>query len=182
MLEAGLANTAQRTLLMKAIERAPPRLPLRFACLCHALDATPDGTSADLPRLHALCTRWRVDGECRDLAVLVAREWPLLHREAASFDPPRCLALLQRCDAWRRPERLRDALVAFDALAAASGDAVIEATVQRRCTLVRRSLEAAQAVHAALLPAGERDRAGPALGQALRDARLRAIAEAFARA
>ena len=182
MLEAGLADAAQRTLLMKAIESAPPRLPLRFACLCHALDATADGTSAGLPRLHALCERWRVDGDCRELAVLVAREWPLLHRDTAVFDPPHCLALLQRCDAWRRPARLHDALLAFGALASASGDAVIEATVQRRDTLVRRGLEAAQAVHAASLPAGERDRAGPALGQALRDARLRAIAEAFARA
>ena len=38
-----------------------------------------------LPQLLALCERWRVDADSRDLAVLVAREWPLLRNAQAAF-------------------------------------------------------------------------------------------------
>lgn len=179
-LDVGLADAAQRQWSLRAIDAVPPRLPLRFACLGHALDTT---AAADgQPRLRALCERWRVDNDCRQLALLVARERPLLQRADAAFGAPQCLALLQRCDAWRRPARLEDALVAFDALAAASDDEAVAGTLRQRCALVRRGLHAAAAVRVASLPAPLRDRGGVALGRALHDARLQAIAQAFARA
>lgn len=177
MLESCLVEASQRTLLMRAVDNAPRSPPLRFACLCHALDAAADGTAPGLPQLHALCERWRVDADSRELAVLVAREWPLL-RGSDAYGPPQCLALLERCDAWRRPARLGVAMAAFEAL----GSAWPSADLQRRCEQTRRALRAAQGVNVASLSPEVRRRAsdGPALGQALRQARLEAISEAFA--
>ena len=163
---------------MRAVDNAPRSPPLRFACLCHALDATADGTAPGLPQLHALCERWRVDADSRELAVLVAREWPPL-RGSDAYGPPQCLALLERCDAWRRPVCLGVAMAAFEAL----GSAWPSADLQRRCEQTRRALRAAQGVNvlASLSPEVRRRASdGPALGQALRQARLEAISEAFA--
>jgi len=182
MLDTGLADVARRRWSLRAVDAAPPRLPLRFACLCHALDATAGGTAAGQPLLRALCRRWRVDNDCRELALLVARERALLQRGDAAFAAPQCLALLQRCDAWRRPGRLEDALIAFDAVAATSDDQAVADTLRRRCALVRRGLHAAAGVRVASLPAPLRTEAGAALGRALQEARLQAIALAFARA
>lgn len=181
MFDAAFADSARRGWSLRAVDAASPRLALRFACLCHSLDDAGDNTAGQ-PRLSALCERWRVDNHSRDLALLVARERPLLQRGDAAFGPPQCLALLQRCDAWRRPERLQEALAAFDVLAATSGDATAAAMLQQRRALISRGLHAAGAVRAASLPAPLRELAGAALGRALRDARLQAIAEAFARA
>lgn len=180
MLDAGLADAAPRHWSLRAIDAAPPPLALRFACLCHALDA--DGDVAGQPRLRALCEHWRVDTDSREMALLVARERPLLQRGDAEFGPSQCLALLQRCDAWRRPARLADALIAIDTLAAAADEAAVKALLQRRGALLRRALHAAGAVRVASLPAPLRAGPGEALGQALREARLQAIAQALARA
>jgi tRNA nucleotidyltransferase (CCA-adding enzyme) len=84
------------------------------------------------------------------------------------------VALLERCDAWRRPARLESALAAFIALSEAAPPT--PNLVARRCEQVRAALQAAQRVSSAALPATVRDAAGPALGQALREARLQAIA------
>ena len=167
-------------MLMQVIDHAPASAPLRFACLCHTLDATADGATPGLPQLHALCERWRVDADSRELAVLVAREWPLMHGPDA-FGPLQCLALLDRCDAWRRPARLDMMLSAFEALARA-GPVDTSAALLRRCERARRALRAAQGVSVASLPPDVRRNAadGPALGQALRQARLQAISQAIA--
>ena len=179
MLEPCLADAARGALSLRTIDRAAASLPLRFACLCHALDA--DDGGEDLPQLHALCARWRVDGDSRDLAALVARAWPPLQREQDAFTPQRCLALLERADAWRRPDRLLTALAAVESLGGAS-ELAVRAVVLQRCARVRSALQAALAVQAASLPPEQRRLAGPALGLALRDARLQAVTDAFARA
>ncbi|HEU5296804.1 MAG TPA: multifunctional CCA tRNA nucleotidyl transferase/2'3'-cyclic phosphodiesterase/2'nucleotidase/phosphatase [Burkholderiaceae bacterium] len=178
MLQPCFADPPRRAMLMQAIDHAPASIAVRWACLCHAIDATPAGVAPDLPQLRALCERWRVDVDSRDLAVMVAREWPLM-TAGSTFDPVQCLGLLERCDAWRRPERLQVALAAFDALGRATPAA--STSVQRRCEQVRLALQSAQRVSAAALPEALRHAGGPALGQALRDARLQAISEAFDR-
>jgi tRNA nucleotidyltransferase (CCA-adding enzyme) len=173
MLQPCFADAARHATLMQAIDRAAPSTAVRFACLCHALDATPAGMTPGQPQLHALCERWRVDADCRELAVVVAREWPTLAGDR-TFGPSECVALLERCDAWRRPARLESALAAFIALSEAAPPT--PNLVARRCEQVRAALQAAQRVSSAALPATVRDAAGPALGQALREARLQAIA------
>jgi len=89
-------------------------LPGRFAALLH--DLGKGTTPAELlPRHHghehrgvelvrSVCERLRAPVECRELAVLVAREHGIVHR-ADELRPETMLRLLERCDALRRPER-----------------------------------------------------------------------------
>jgi tRNA nucleotidyltransferase (CCA-adding enzyme) len=181
-LAAWLHDSARREPLMKVIDAAPTTpSTLRFACLCHGLDASNGAVTPGLPLTQALCARWRVDADSRELAVMVGREWPSMQPSAA-FDALGCLSLLERCDAWRRPERLGLALTAFGSLASVLPVAQRTA-VQRRGEHVRHALAAALAVNTASLPAAVRTAAqgGPALGAALRQARLQAIAQVLAR-
>jgi tRNA nucleotidyltransferase (CCA-adding enzyme) len=172
-LDAWCSVDAKRcAALMRSLDSSPAAPPpLRFACLCHALEPA---------RIRSWCERWRVDADSRDLALLVAREWPRL---CAPHDmsPTDALALLERCDAWRRPERTRVALSAWQALSPML-DAAGAARLHRHSERIEQALRAALRVSVANLPDGVRPAAdGPAVGRALRQARLQAIAEAFAR-
>jgi tRNA nucleotidyltransferase (CCA-adding enzyme) len=69
-------------------------LPARFAILMHQMVALVD--------VEACCQRLRVPAECRDLAILLRRELPNL---IEPMPPEPMVALLQRCDAWRKPAR-----------------------------------------------------------------------------
>jgi tRNA nucleotidyltransferase (CCA-adding enzyme) len=98
-------------------------LPVRFAALTHDLGkgATPSDV---LPRhtghegrgvtlLKPLCERLRVPHACRDLAVLTAREHGNVHR-SLEFGAAALVRLLERCDAWRKPERFAQLLQACE--------------------------------------------------------------------
>ncbi|MBA5685670.1 multifunctional CCA addition/repair protein [Rugamonas apoptosis] len=89
-------------------------LPVRFACLLHDLGkgATPP---ANWPSHHGheglgvklveqLCQRLRVPTECRDLAVMTAREHGNVCR-ALILRPSTIVDLLERCDGFRKPAR-----------------------------------------------------------------------------
>jgi hypothetical protein len=167
-LEAWCAADETRcATLMQALDACPPRAPLRFACLCHGLSRS---------QIQAQCRRWRVDTESRELADMVAREWPTLRR-GSELAPDEASALLERSDAWRRPGRLRTGLSVVRALASTSPD---PAAVQRQCDRIERALQSALQVSVDSLPAEARATPGPALGRALRDARQQAIAQALA--
>ena len=98
-------------------------LPVRFACLCH--DLGKGTTPADmLPRhigheersaklLKGICERMRVPLECRELADVVAREHGNLHR-SSEFGAAALVRLLERCDAFRKPQRFGDVLLACE--------------------------------------------------------------------
>ncbi len=98
-------------------------LPVRFAALTHDLGkgATPpehwpqhhnhEAKSAELVRM--LCERIRVPADCRDLAVAVAREHGQVHR-ALELRPGTLVELLERVDAFRRPERFEAFLQACE--------------------------------------------------------------------
>ncbi|HYC38272.1 MAG TPA: multifunctional CCA tRNA nucleotidyl transferase/2'3'-cyclic phosphodiesterase/2'nucleotidase/phosphatase [Usitatibacter sp.] len=70
-------------------------LPVRFALL--VLDLAPKAAAGLAGRVNA-------PGECRDLAAAAIRERELLARPA--LDAESTLGLLERCDIFRRPERL----------------------------------------------------------------------------
>jgi tRNA nucleotidyltransferase (CCA-adding enzyme) len=165
----GAADDERHAALMRALDDCPASSPQRFASLCHGLPPA---------QIQALCERWRVDNDSRDLAQMVAREWPVLD-QAGALTPAVALDLLERSDAWRRPERARSALAVLRTLAPMGNDA---AAVQQRCARIENALHAALQVSVASLPPEVRAASGhgPALGQALRDHRRRAIAEAFA--
>ncbi|WP_341907965.1 multifunctional CCA addition/repair protein [Polaromonas sp. YR568] len=98
-------------------------LPVRFACLCH--DLGKGTTPADvLPRhigheersarlLKDVCNRLRVPVECREIADVVAREHGNIHR-CLDFTPAALVRLLERCDAFRKPQRFADILLACE--------------------------------------------------------------------
>lgn len=103
-------------------------LAVRWACLLHdlgkgttAAEVLPhhyghEARSAELAE--AVCSRLKVPLECRDLALLMAREHGIVHR-AEELRASTLASLLERCDALRRPERFLNLLdaCACDALA-----------------------------------------------------------------
>jgi len=98
-------------------------LPVRFAALMHDLGkgATPP---EHWPRHHghemlgvalveAVCARLRVPTECRDLAVMTAREHGNVHR-ALELNATTMVTLFTRCDGFRKPERFAQMLLAAE--------------------------------------------------------------------
>jgi tRNA nucleotidyltransferase (CCA-adding enzyme) len=98
-------------------------LAVRFACLMH--DLGKGTTPADiLPRhikhelrsvdlLLPICERLRIPVECKELAVVVAREHGNIHR-SGDLDAAAILRLLERCDAIRKPARFAQVLQACE--------------------------------------------------------------------
>jgi tRNA nucleotidyltransferase (CCA-adding enzyme) len=106
---------------MAARLKAP--LPVRFACLTHDLGKATTPAHL-LPRhigheersarlLKAVCERLRVPLDCRELADVVAREHGNIHR-SGEFSAAALVRLLERCDAFRKPQRFADALLACE--------------------------------------------------------------------
>jgi len=98
-------------------------LPVRLACLTH--DLGKGNTPADiLPRhlgheqrsvqlLKGMAERLRLPVECRELADVVAREHSNIHR-SGDFDADAVVRLLERCDAFRKPDRFEQILLACE--------------------------------------------------------------------
>ena len=168
---------------MAARLKAP--LTVRFACLGH--DLGKGTTPADeLPRhiahearsvklVHAVCERLRVPTDCRELAETVAREHGNVHR-SESLDAAAVMRLLERCDAWRRPQRFTELLLACEC--DARGRAGFEQQPYPQRERLQRALDTALAVDTAAVSAQAlaQGRKGPAIGDAIRHARLAAVA------
>jgi tRNA nucleotidyltransferase (CCA-adding enzyme) len=98
-------------------------LPVRLACLFH--DLGKGTTPADvLPRhigheersarmLKGVCERLRVPTECKELADVVAREHGNIHR-SGELSAAALVRLLERCDAFRKPQRFGEVLLACE--------------------------------------------------------------------
>ncbi|MFT4173533.1 MAG: multifunctional CCA addition/repair protein [Rhodocyclaceae bacterium] len=108
-------------LVLDATARAETPLPVRFAALMHDLGKAE--TPADILPHHygheargvahveAVCERLRVPADCRDLAVMTAREHGVVH-QARQLRPATMARLFERCDVLRRPERFEHMLAA----------------------------------------------------------------------
>lgn len=159
-------------------------LPVRYACLCHDLGKgeTPDeilprhigheGRSVPLAR--ALSERWRVPTDCRELAEVVAREHTHVH-QSESFGAEARLRLLERCDAWRRPERFEQMLWACEC--DARGRLGLERRDYPQRARLCADLKAVLAVDLGAVSAAAiaQGRKGPAIGAAVQHARLEAL-------
>lgn len=129
---------------------------------------------AGLKPLAALCERLKVPLEHRRLAEAVCREHLNVHRLAELRDAT-VLELLERCDAFRRPERVARIALACEADKRGrlgSGEADYPQGQE-----LRRLHGAALAVNARDL-AGREGLSGPQVGDAVRKARIAAIAAA----
>jgi len=135
-------------------------LPVRFAALTHDLgkgttpaDILPrhighEGRSVEL--LKPLCERLRVPNDCRDLALLVAREHGNLHR-VMEFGAAALVKLFERCDAMRKPARFAEALQACES--DARGRLGLEKQPYPQAERLRIALVAARAVDAGAVAA-----------------------------
>jgi len=123
--------------------------------------------------LAALCERLKIPADHRQLAEAVCREHLNVHRIDELRDAT-VLELIQRCDGFRRPERIAQMALACecDARGRAGSE---ERDYPQRPTL-NRLHQAALSVQARDLPTQHLK--GPAIGKALARARVKAIAAA----
>ena len=163
-------------------------LPVRWACLVHDLGKAT--TPADvLPRhigheqrgeklIRHVNERLRVPVDCGELAVLTAREHTHVHA-STHLGAAALMRLLERCDAFRRPERFLQMLAACECDAA--GRLGFEARPYPQRARLATALELAQKVdaRAASGQAIERGMKGPAIADAIRRARVQALAVAL---
>jgi tRNA nucleotidyltransferase (CCA-adding enzyme) len=134
-------------------------LPVRFAALMHDLGkgSTPPehwpkhhGHEGMGPRLIAeLSKRLRVPTECRDLAVMTAREHGNVSR-ALDLRPNTIVTLFERCDAFRKPDRFAQMLLASECDARGRGDERHEmrSRAYPQAPWLLRALDAARGVNA----------------------------------
>jgi tRNA nucleotidyltransferase (CCA-adding enzyme) len=159
-------------------------LPVRFACLGHDLGK---GTTpvAELPRhigheersarlLKGLCQRLRVPTDCREIADVVAREHGNIHR-SADFNAAALVRLLERCDAFRKPQRFADILLACECDARGRLGLSEQPYPQRQRLLA--ALSAAQSVptHEVAAAAEAQGESGAKIGERVHMARVLAV-------
>ncbi|MDD5388201.1 MAG: multifunctional CCA addition/repair protein [Gallionellaceae bacterium] len=170
--------------VMQVIDEAARQnlgLPARVAALFHDLGkgATPpefwpkhhghEGRGVALVK--AVCERLRAPLECRDLAIMVARDHGNAHR-ALELRPATVLELLERVDALRRPERFEDFLTACEA--DFHGREGYRERPYPQAEHLRGALNAARRVDAGAIARQVRPAAIP---EAIRQARITAIME-----
>jgi tRNA nucleotidyltransferase (CCA-adding enzyme) len=111
-------------LVLQAAADLTPEPRIRFAALMHDLGKGRTPRSSWPKHIHheersvelvrEVAARLRVPTDFRELAELAARWHGLAHR-AEELRPRTVLELLEACDAFRRPERFRELLLAFEA-------------------------------------------------------------------
>lgn len=120
--------------------------------------------------IEALCERLKVPNGHRELAVLAARYHTHVHR-AGELKAATVLTLLENCDAFRRPERFAELLLACEA--DARGRTGLEQTPYPQRDYLQRARAAAAAV--ALSAEERRGLEGAEIGAQLRRRRLAAL-------
>jgi len=160
-------------------------LPVRFAALTHDLGkgTTPaeilprhighEGRSVDL--LKPLCERLRVPNDCRDLALLVAREHGNIHR-TQEMGAAALVRLFERSDALRKPARFAEALQACEA--DARGRLGLATQPYPQAERLRQALLAARSVDAGAV-AAEHAQAPGNIKDAVHQARVKAVEAAL---
>jgi len=170
--------------LKRAAELDAP-VSVRFAMLVHDLGkgTTPPAEwpkhlmheSRGLPLIDALCARLKVPAALRELGRMTAKQHTNVHR-ARELRPDTVLRLLEDCDAFRRPERFSEMLLACQC------DAQGRTGLENSPYPQRERLEAARAA-ASAVQVHEDERAGlngPAIAAALKAKRLAALSAARA--
>lgn len=157
-------------------------LEVRFAALGH--DLGKGNTPADiLPRhigheqrsvdlLKGLCARLRVPAECRDLALLVAKQHGNIHR-ARELRADTIVRLFDSCDLWRKPERFNLILQACES--DARGRTGHENDPYPQAAYLLRCAQAAQAVDAGGIARACADK--NLIADKVREARIVAVEE-----
>jgi len=143
---------------------------IRFAALLQA--ALTDHPPA---RVDELCAALRAPNEYRDLTRLAHGHREAIHG-AEALDAESLMEILETLDAFRRPGRVEDVLTVCraDALARAEPPATSTTGGYPGGDRLRQALAAAESVDTRSI--AKRDLAGPEIGEAIRQARIEAIA------
>jgi tRNA nucleotidyltransferase (CCA-adding enzyme) len=163
-------------------------LPVRVACLFH--DLGKGTTPPDLwPRhlgheersarlLKTIAERLRLPSDCRELADVVAREHGNIHR-SASLEPAALVRLLERCDAFRKPTRFAQVLLACEC--DARGRLGLGQVPYPQAPRLLAALAAAQSVatESIATKAMESGARGPKIGELIHAARVDAVRAAL---
>ena len=153
-------------------------LPVRFACLCLHLAPCGAARGPDDP-IRRLCQRLRVPTECRELAEVAGYEWPHIHH-CMALDASALVLLLERCDAFRKPARFGELLLACECDARAQAGARDAAYPQRQhmvCVLATARTVATEAVATRAQASGV---GGRQVGDMIHAARVQAVAAMLA--
>ena len=174
--------------VMMVLDRAAKlgaALPVRWACLMHDLgkgttpaDILPrhighEARSVDLAR--TVHQRLRVPTDCAELALVVAGEHANIHR-SLGIAPAAMVRLLERCDAFRKPARFADALLACQC--DAQGRLGLHDQPYPQRALLQQVLAVAQGVNTAEVAAqaAQLGKKGAEIGGMVHEARVRAVA------
>ena len=165
-----------------AASLAPGDDLIGFAALCHDLgkaltpvDELPKHVMHEqrgIAPIIALCERLKVPAEHRELAVLSSREHLNVHR-LDELKPATVHELIARCDGFRKPSRIDQLATVCEA--DKRGRTGLSDLPYPQANLLRRLHAAALAVRSGDVAQGLE---GPAVGEAIRKARIAAIASA----
>ena len=168
-------------LVMKIAAMISESIDVRFAALVHDLGkgtsdpkywpSHRDHERRGVKLIEQLCERTGAPNRCRDLAVHVARYHTHVHR-AMELRPDTILRVLKSVDAFRRPERFEEFLLACEA--DARGRTGLEDIPYHQAEIMRGAFAAARDVSNDALH--EQGLKGPEFGAALEQARVDAIA------
>jgi tRNA nucleotidyltransferase (CCA-adding enzyme) len=165
-LTGAMSHIAPRLARVRETWPALERAAREGAALCVRFAVWIAEANLLLEDLPELVIRLKVPGDCRELCLLTLRERPQLSQALESSEAT--LALLERADALRRPERFEALLCALAILAGEARQAYLPAARLLRALAVARSVDAgaiARSVEAAQI------------ASAVRAARLAALSE-----
>jgi len=174
-------DTGKHVLLcMQQVAKLSASIPVRFAVMVHDLGkalTNPDEwprhlrhEQLGLQPINNLCDRLAVPNHCRELARTVALYHTLCHR-AMELRPETIMKLLENTDAFRRPERFAEFLLASEA--DARGRTGLEDRPYPQAAHLRAAFDAAASIDTRAV--AEPGLSGPEIGAAIRAARLQAI-------
>lgn len=164
--EDRVSGNSVLAVLDAAAATAATALPARFAILLLAATDPLAGSSA----VETACVRLKVPGDCRDLAVMAARERDAVRSGASAA--ANGVALLERCDAFRKPARFYQMLDVLDFVEHASAAGL--ATTNWRALLAAASSVDAGVV--ASVVAQQFPKQPQRINDAVRAARVAAVA------
>lgn len=171
-------------LVMRQAAALSDSVPVRFAAMVHDLGkGTTDKRwwpshrgheQRSVELINQLCDRLGVPNHCRELALHVGLYHGHSHR-ALQLRPDTVLKLIEHTDAFRRPERFEEFLLACEA--DARGRTGLEDHPYHQATILRTAFAAAAEINSEELQ--EQGLEGPEFGAELRKARLAAISKSL---
>lgn len=166
-------------MVLDQAEKLTPDLEVRFAALVHdvgkgttrkhALPSHPGHEGRGVKLIRRLAERLPVPNACRDLGMLVSEYHTHCHR-AFELRAATILRMLEATDAFRRPRRFEQFLLACEA--DARGRKGLEDRSYAQVELLRGAFAAAASIDAAAIAAQHE---GKKIGEAIRRERLAAV-------